>query len=201
MVKVIQLTKGRIQAQLSLTLESIYFPYLLISEWTQHLGWGGVTQNDLWNWEWLIPGSYLLIFKYFSFKFSFQLKLLSPPLCEREDLRVVLARDTKRKSLGPRRNQGKNLQWCPDAGSDWFLRPDGEHLPAVHLVVPHWHLKVARVGERIPQKLANAISQRLFPPLWNPVVKYLPAQHCLWPKNSSYLLPTYLKYNAETGME
>lgn len=62
-------------------------------------------------------------------------------------------------------------------------------------------LKLASVGECIPQKLANSISQRLFPPIWNPVVKYLPAQHCLWPKNSSYLLPTYLTYNAETGME
>ena len=77
------------------------------------------------------------IFKYFSFKFSFHLKLSSPPLCER-DLRIVLAGDTKRKSLGPRRNQGKNLQWCPDTGSDWFLRPDGEHLPTVHPVVLHW---------------------------------------------------------------
>ena len=61
-------------------------------------------------------------------------------------------------------------------------------------------LKLANIGECIPQKLANTINQCLFPQLWNPVVKYLPAQHCLWPKNSSYLLPTYLTYNAETGM-
>lgn len=139
-------------------------------------------------------------FKYFSFKFSFQLKLSSPPLCEREDLRIVLAGDTKRKSLGPWRSQGRTssgVLTLAQTGS-WGLMVN-----ICQLCIQWYHigsLKLANIGECIPQKLANTINQRLFPPLWNPVVKYLPAQHCLWPKNSSYLLPTYLTYNAETGM-
>lgn len=202
MAKVIQLTKGRIQTQFSLTLKSIYFPYLLINEWIQHSGWGGVIQNELWRWEWLIPGSYLLylnILLVLSFHSNLSYHLHH---CVKEKIWELFLLEIQREGAwGPGETRGRT------SGGVLTLAQTGSWSLMVNICqrcIQRYHtgsLNLASVGECIPQKLANAVSQHLFPPLWNPVVKYLPAQHCLWPKNSSYLLPTYLTYNAKTGME
>lgn len=141
-------------------------------------------------------------FKYFSLKFSFQFKLSSPPSCERKIWELFLLEVWRERAWGPgetRVGAFNGVLKLAHTGS-WELMVN------ISQLCIQWHhidsLKLAGMGEFIPQNLANSTNQGLFfSPLWNPVVKYLPTQHCLRPTNSSYLPPTYLTYNADSGME
>lgn len=161
---------------------------------------GGVTQNELWRWEWLIPGSYLLHLNILVSSFHSSLSYHLHHCVKEKIWELFLLEIQRERAWGPGETRGRtssDVLTLAQTGS-WGLMVN-----ICQLCIQWYHigsLKLANIGECIPQKLANTINQRLFPPLWNPVVKYLPAQHCLWPKNSSYLLPTYLTYNAETGM-